>query len=173
MTTMCECLNCKCSFKKKYQGNVSNKYCCADCRNNHIVRERVESGNYTRANAITYHKRFTKYECSCCKISEWQGQALTLQIDHIDGNNKNNLVENLRYLCPNCHTQTDTWGVKNAAFMKMGNQLSWESTCFASRGSAVRTRYSPPYGPFVYRLGRQVFNLERGVRFPYGLPSYK
>jgi hypothetical protein len=27
-------------------------------------------------------------------------------------------------------------------------------------------------GPFVYRLGRQVFNLERGVRFPYGLPRF-
>ncbi len=33
-----------------------------------------------------------------------------------------------------------------------------------------RERLTPRHGPFVYRLGRQVFNLERGVRFPYGLP---
>ena len=35
-----------------------------------------------------------------------------------------------------------------------------------------RTAITPDSGPFVYRLGRQVFNLERGVRFPYGLPLY-
>ena len=38
-----------------------------------------------------------------------------MQIDHIDGNNKNDKLENYRYLCPNCHTQTETWGVKNAS----------------------------------------------------------
>ena len=64
---------------------------------------------------MTYFKQTTEYKCSYCGISEWNNQPLTLQIDHIDGNNTNNIVENLRYLCPNCHTQTDTWGAKNIA----------------------------------------------------------
>jgi len=54
-----------------------------------------------------------QYNCSLCKIkAEWQGKELTLQIDHIDGDRNNNLKENLRFLCPNCHSQTLTFGNK-------------------------------------------------------------
>lgn len=54
-----------------------------------------------------------KYECSICKISEWQGSHIVLQLDHIDGNSKNHLKDNLRLLCPNCHSQTSTYAGKN------------------------------------------------------------
>lgn len=53
------------------------------------------------------------YKCSCCGISDWLGQPLSLQLDHINGANNDNRLENLRFLCPNCHTQTPTWGYKN------------------------------------------------------------
>lgn len=54
------------------------------------------------------------YVCAeCGSLPEWMGKPLTLQIDHIDGDNLNNLIENLRFLCPNCHCQTETWGSKN------------------------------------------------------------
>ena len=52
--------------------------------------------------------------CQVCGIGyEYNEKFLQLQIDHIDGDNTNNNVENLRLLCPNCHSQTDTWGSGN------------------------------------------------------------
>lgn len=51
-----------------------------------------------------------KYMCSDCGINEWRGKPLTLHLDHINGHHTDNRFENLRFLCPNCHQQTDTWG---------------------------------------------------------------
>lgn len=44
-----------------------------------------------------------------CGLTEWRGKPLVLELDHVDGNKKNNSLDNLKLLCPNCHSQTDTW----------------------------------------------------------------
>lgn len=54
-----------------------------------------------------------KNECSMCGNSEWMGHKLVLELDHIDGNPRNNTTENFRLLCPNCHSTTDTWRGRN------------------------------------------------------------
>ncbi len=51
--------------------------------------------------------------CSICGTSEWLGNLLNMELDHIDGNRTNHRLENLRMLCPNCHSQTDTYRSKN------------------------------------------------------------
>jgi hypothetical protein len=52
-------------------------------------------------------------KCEVCEIlPEWNGMFLSLQVDHIDGNGDNNLPDNLRLICPNCHSQTDTFSGK-------------------------------------------------------------
>ena len=51
--------------------------------------------------------------CALCGISDWQGKPLTLQIDHINGKRLDYRLENLRILCPNCHSQTETFAGRN------------------------------------------------------------
>jgi hypothetical protein len=54
--------------------------------------------------------------CSSCGIGpSWNEKKLVLEIDHINGDRLNNKKENLRFLCPNCHSQTETFGAKNIA----------------------------------------------------------
>lgn len=56
------------------------------------------------------------YRCAACGLtSEWQGRPLVLHIDHINGDYEDCRRENLRFLCPNCHTQTASWAGRNRA----------------------------------------------------------
>jgi len=54
-----------------------------------------------------------EYKCSICGISEWFSKLITIELDHINGNRLDNRLENLRPLCPNCHSQTENFKSKN------------------------------------------------------------
>lgn len=51
--------------------------------------------------------------CEHCGISEWQGRPLNMQLHHVNGDGTDNRLENIRFLCGNCHSQTDTYGGRN------------------------------------------------------------
>jgi hypothetical protein len=51
--------------------------------------------------------------CEACGVAEWLGRPLSLELHHANGDGLDNRLENLSLLCPNCHSQTDTWGGKN------------------------------------------------------------
>jgi hypothetical protein len=52
--------------------------------------------------------------CEKCGLKNvWNGIEIVLHVHHIDGNSKNNAIENLEILCPNCHSQTETYAGKN------------------------------------------------------------
>lgn len=67
------------------------------------------------------------YKCSICGITEWNNKTLSLELDHINGINNDNRLENLRFLCPNCHSQTCTYGSrnqqKNESYYEINNEL--------------------------------------------------
>ena len=54
-----------------------------------------------------------EYKCSECNIQTWNNKSLSLHLDHINGMNNDNRLENLRFLCPNCHSQTEIYTGRN------------------------------------------------------------
>lgn len=59
-------------------------------------------------------EKIIEYVCQLCGLcGEWNGKKLSLQLDHTNGVNNDNRLHNLRFLCPNCHSQQDTYAGKN------------------------------------------------------------
>lgn len=58
--------------------------------------------------------------CDRCGLTEWQGQPLSLELHHVNGDGLDNRLKNLLLLCPNCHSQTDTWGGRNKGRRERG-----------------------------------------------------
>jgi 5-methylcytosine-specific restriction endonuclease McrA len=64
-----------------------------------------------------------EHQCSSCKRTEWLDNPIPLELDHISGDNKDNRLENLRLLCPNCHALTPTYRGKNKKSTKLCSGL--------------------------------------------------
>lgn len=77
---------------------------------------RIMSSNFSQLSKWEKKKRVLyeqSHKCNKCGIDEWNGNPITLELDHKDGNNRNDDRNNLEALCPNCHSQTDTWKGKH------------------------------------------------------------
>jgi len=117
-----KCLNCDCDIK-----NV-NTYCSNKCQQDFQYNKKLErwknnefDGNkrrhkYALSNIVRKYI-FNKYNHKCSKcgwneINQYTGNV-PLEIDHIDGNYLNSVEENLRLLCPSCHSLTEFYGSRN------------------------------------------------------------
>jgi 5-methylcytosine-specific restriction endonuclease McrA len=109
------CMNCAIEFEY-HPSQSSGKYCSNKCQGEFSVKQRLtENSNYSKS-IRKYILSIRAEVCEeCGQTNVHNDKHLTLQIDHVNGNNKDNRVENLRVICPNCHTQTHNWGVKNAS----------------------------------------------------------
>ena len=72
-----------------------------------------EYATRTSIRKIIIKENLIEYKCSECGIQTWNNKPLSLHLDHINGRSNDNRLENLRFLCPNCHSQTETYTGKN------------------------------------------------------------
>lgn len=79
------------------------------------------------------------YKCDQCGIDEWFGSKITLELDHINGINNDHRLENLRFLCPNCHSLTDTWRGRNTNSGKVKVSDDELLTAYKKCGNIRRT----------------------------------
>jgi hypothetical protein len=117
MKKQSNCLYCKTVFifnDKSSTGKFCSSVCSGKYRTEHVVKPLIEEGKVDQAPTLrTYLSNERGYKCEECNISEWNGKDISLHVDHIDGNSDNNFPSNLRLLCPNCHSQTDTFCGRN------------------------------------------------------------
>jgi 5-methylcytosine-specific restriction endonuclease McrA len=91
-------------------------------------KEKNKSGKYSNENVFVENSSYARhhikkrilkeklieYKCQCCGLGNlWNQQKLVLQLDHINSVNNDHRLENLRFVCPNCHTQQHTYAAKN------------------------------------------------------------
>lgn len=106
------CLNC--GISKRMATSSFNKYCSHKCQHEHRTKEEIEAWKNNIISPVNRKiKKMLLYmgytNCSVCNISEWNGKPLVLEIEHKDGNSENNTIDNVCFICPNCHSQTSTY----------------------------------------------------------------
>ena len=109
------CKTCGKESKKSHQ--KMNIYCSNTCSAEGKLLDSIKKLNqgllFERKTIAKALAKINGYKCEICSITEYNNKSIILQVDHKDGNAGNNFSDNLRLLCPNCHSQTSSFGGRN------------------------------------------------------------
>lgn len=102
------------------QKSSIGRFCSSECGNifksatytNELIVQFISSDGVV-TNAKKSKILVNGHQCEICTNTEWLGEPIALELHHIDGDNTNENKANLQLLCPNCHSQTDTYRGKN------------------------------------------------------------
>lgn len=90
------------------------EYCTYHCSTRHKRKVRLENGTINPRIAKDHLLEIYGNKCFHCGIENfYNNKPISMELDHIDGNRTNNFESNFRLLCPNCHSQTETYKAKN------------------------------------------------------------
>jgi HNH endonuclease len=105
-----QCKNCNTLVKRR-----PSVYCSSLCHVQFRRRVKVEANlNKLDGRLVkNYLLDLRGHRCEVCGISQWMGKPAPLELDHKDGNSSNNALDNIRLICPNCHSQTATYKGRN------------------------------------------------------------
>jgi len=84
--------------------------------NKRPIEDYLSNSKYIQSNKLRkrlLRDKIFEHKCSSCNSSSWLGKPIPLELDHKNGNHKDNSLDNLRLLCPNCHALTPTYRGKN------------------------------------------------------------
>lgn len=120
-----ECINC--SKIKTVSKTTQNRFCSNECSAEYTwiqSKTKIEGGEALSFQTMRKYLLEVRGSCEGCGITDtYNGKPISLQCDHIDGDNDNHNLNNLRLLCPNCHSQTLTWCARNKKDTKRNNYL--------------------------------------------------
>ena len=93
-----------------------------------IFCNKSAASNYKINSIIKKYNVLDHTKCCSCGLDQWIGNPIKLELDHIDGDNRNNEITNLRYICPNCHSYTTTYkGKSNTGKQKVSDEQMLEA----------------------------------------------
>lgn len=114
------CLNCSSEINRSDEKGP-RKYCSSQCQQD--LKKKITFSEIENGNISLYFKSYKKYliykhgnkcmECSWSEVNIISGKV-PIELEHIDGNSENNSLENLKLLCPNCHSLTPTYKALNS-----------------------------------------------------------
>lgn len=93
----------------KMKENAKNKVHTGELSFDEVFKKGTHFGSSLLRNKLIKSGIKTFKKCECCGISEWMGKPITIQLHHKDGDHTNNEIDNIAELCPNCHSQTDSY----------------------------------------------------------------